>query len=267
MLGIFGERTQPGENAIHKELARWYFVDDMLAEFPKPTEIIDRSLLTLTRLAKDHPWKSIKLSPEELQYILFSSGGSLEKHIAFMHGMGLIEGGLVNREKASITITPRGWARAEELSQTNKDSRQAFVAMWFNPCMAEEEKALKQSVEDAGFTCVLIKNVEHNNKICDAIVAEIRKSRFIVADFTAGPCAGCGTCDKKDACQDKVRPRGGVYFEAGFAMGLGIPVIWTVRRDQIDQVHFDTRQYNHIDYANPEELRVRLSNRIKATIH
>ena len=39
-----------------------------------------------------------------------------------------------------------------------------------------------------------------------------------------------------------------------------------VRNDQIDHVHFDTRQYNHIVYKNAEDLKVQLTNRIRATI-
>jgi nucleoside 2-deoxyribosyltransferase len=77
-------------------------------------------------------------------------------------------------------------------------------------------------------------------------MAEIRRSGLIVADFTGN--------------------RGGVYFEAGFAMGLGLPVIWTVRQDDIDAVHFDTRQYNHITWSTPQELREKLYNRVMATI-
>jgi hypothetical protein len=69
-------------------------------------------------------------------------------------------------------------------------------------------------------------------------------------------------------------PKGRAVFDAcwscgnpaGFAMGLGIPVIWTVREDQIGQVHFDTRQYNHIVYDSAEDLRKKLHNRIAATI-
>ena len=60
--------------------------------------------------------------------------------------------------------------------------------------------------------------------------------------------------------------RGGVYYEAGFAGGLGIPVIWIVHEDDLDDVHFDTRQYNHITYSTPEELRDKLKARILATI-
>jgi nucleoside 2-deoxyribosyltransferase len=87
---------------------------------------------------------------------------------------------------------------------------------------------------------------EHANKIDDEIIAEIRRSAFLVADFTGH--------------------RGGVYFEAGFAMGLGLPVIWMCRRDDVKNLHFDIRQYNCIDWSDPEELAVRLQQRIEATL-
>ncbi len=87
--------------------------------------------------------------------------------------------------------------------------------------------------------------VHHNEKICDKIMAEIRSSQFLVADVTG--------------------QRQGVYFEAGFAMGLGRSVIWTCREDQLEEVHFDTRQYSHIVWKSPEDLREKLANRIKAT--
>ncbi|MBZ0167218.1 MAG: nucleoside 2-deoxyribosyltransferase, partial [Candidatus Omnitrophica bacterium] len=58
----------------------------------------------------------------------------------------------------------------------------------------------------------------------------------------------------------------GVYFEAGFAYGLGIPVIWCCREDNIKKLHFDTRQYNHLLWSNAKELKNKLISRIKATI-
>ena len=60
--------------------------------------------------------------------------------------------------------------------------------------------------------------------------------------------------------------RGGVYFEAGFAKGLGREVIWTVRKDRLSYVHFDTRQYNHIVWSDESDLRNQLSKRISATL-
>jgi nucleoside 2-deoxyribosyltransferase len=78
------------------------------------------------------------------------------------------------------------------------------------------------------------------------IIADIRRSKFLIADFTGH--------------------RGGVYFEAGFALGLGLPVIWTCRKEELDKLHFDIRQYNFIDWETDGELQERLTNRIRATI-
>jgi nucleoside 2-deoxyribosyltransferase len=60
--------------------------------------------------------------------------------------------------------------------------------------------------------------------------------------------------------------RGGVYYEAGYAAGRGIPVVWSCRKDQIKDLHFDIRQYNCIDWETPAELARRLESRITAVI-
>ena len=91
---------------------------------------------------------------------------------------------------------------------------------------------------------MLILEKEDTRKIDDEIIAEIRRSAFLIADFTGH--------------------RGGVYFEAGYAMGHGLPVIWTCRKDEMDKLHFDIRQYNCIDWAKPAELADRLQRRIEA---
>jgi hypothetical protein len=49
-------------------------------------------------------------------------------------------------------------------------------------------------------------------------------------------------------------------------MGLGRPVIWTCREDDRKKVQFDTRQYNHIFWKDPNDLRIKLADRIRATI-
>jgi hypothetical protein len=57
-----------------------------------------------------------------------------------------------------------------------------------------------------------------------------------------------------------------VYYEAGFAVGLPIQVIWSCRKDNPADLHFDIRQYNCIDWETPADLRNRLHNRIAALI-
>jgi hypothetical protein len=49
-------------------------------------------------------------------------------------------------------------------------------------------------------------------------------------------------------------------------MGQGKAVIFTIKEDDVKNLHFDTRQYNHIVYASPEDLYKKLYNRINATI-
>ena len=103
--------------------------------------------------------------------------------------------------------------------------------MWFDTSMTNiYQNAIAPAIEDAGYTPYRVDEDNHNNMIDNQIIAQIRQSHFIIADFTS-------EIDK---------PRGGVYYEAGFAHGLGKEVIWTCRADVIDHIHFDTRQYNHI---------------------
>lgn len=136
-------------------------------------------------------------------------------------------------------------------SGANIVSSQAFVAMWFDGSMNDAfENGIKPAIESAGYKPLRIDRKPDVNKIDDAIIAEIRRSRFLVADFTHG----------------KEGARGGVYFEAGFAHGLGIPVIYTCRKDMVDKLHFDTRQYAHIVWQDPKELHDELRNRILARI-
>ncbi len=147
-------------------------------------------------------------------------------------------------------LTVEGHRQIEAL-EVNPLSSQAFVAMWFDESVKEiRQYGIMSGIEDAGYKPYVVDEDEHIGKIDDKIIAEIRRSRFIVADFTHG---------EKGA-------RGGVYFEAGFGLGLGIPVIYTCHKGQMSDVHFDTQHYNHILWEKPEELREALANRIRAVL-
>ena len=99
------------------------------------------------------------------------------------------------------------WKNAENSLQS-VNLTMPFVAMWFDPSMNDAwEKGFRLAVHEAGYDPLRIDRTEHVNKICDEIVAQIRRARFVVADFTHGDSGA----------------RGGVYYEAGFAHGLDIP--------------------------------------------
>jgi hypothetical protein len=150
-----------------------------------------------------------------------------------------------------VAPTASGWERIESLETKATSNEQAFVAMWFDASMNEAyANGFLPAIEKAGYKPLRIDKKHHIDKIDDEIIAEIRRSRFVVSDFTCEP--------------SKVR--GGVYFEAGFAMGLGIPVIWTAKDTSVNDLHFDTRQYNHIVWTTPSELYEQLLMRIGAVI-
>ena len=56
----------------------------------------------------------------------------------------------------------------------------------------------------------------------------------------------------------------GAYFEEGYAMGSGKPVIQLCKKDV--RLHFDIAQKNTIIWETEEEIPERLKNRIIATI-
>jgi hypothetical protein len=152
---------------------------------------------------------------------------------------------------SKFTPTAGGWLKIDDLVTRLPMSSQAFVAMWFHPLMdAAYKDGVEPAIRESGYLPVRIDNKEHINKIDDEIIAEIRRSKFLVADFT---------CERE-------KIRGGVYFEAGFAMALPIPVIWTRSDASIDDLHFDTRQYNHIVWDSPQTLHKLLRTRIGAVI-
>lgn len=151
----------------------------------------------------------------------------------------------------TIQFKPEGLKRVVELqtAEVNMPSRQAFVAMWFSPELGTAyQNAIEPAIQDAGYVPLRIDAKEHVNKIDDEIIQQIRKSRFLLADFTGH--------------------RGGVYYEAGFAHGLGLPVIFTCKEDQLIDLHFDIRQYNCITWSdnNLDDFSTRIQRRIEAIL-
>ena len=173
----------------------------------------------------------------------------VEYLLAYLEKQGWLESS--GDTRATFLLTVEGHTRIAALKTSQKKSSQGFVAMWFDDSTDSAwSEGIKPGIEDAGYEAFRIDRKEHSNKIDDEIIAELRRSRFVVADFTQGDDGA----------------RGGVYYEAGFAHGLNIPVIFACRKDTLKKLHFDTRQYNHIAWETHEELRQRLGARISAEL-
>jgi len=251
------------ERSLHKMEPTMITTDNievLLATFPSgPLQRPDRALKNLTSLLSKSPWKPISLTYKKHYPILFAEDEDAfdfvlqaledEKYITVRRERYLAYDKIEYIDAPLVQLTSHGWKRIEELEKqkVGKDSNQAFVAMSFDDSLkCPYKEGIEKAIESTGYKPFRVDLKAHNEKICDLIISEIRKSHFMVADFTGH--------------------RGGVYFEAGFALGLGIDVIWTCREDDKDDLHFDTRQYNHIFWKDEKDLFERLKARIEATI-
>jgi hypothetical protein len=176
------------------------------------------------------------------------------RHLA---SQGFLDKLALERSNMAIVVTSLGIIELEKQRALQTSSTQAFVAMWFDSSTDDAwQKGFDPAVRAAGYEAFRVDQSHHPNRIDDEIIRQIRRSRFLIADFTCGR--------TKDGSESIVR--GGVYFEAGFAHGLNLPIIWSVRRDCFEALHFDTRQYPHILWREPEDLRAQLQDRIEALL-
>lgn len=208
------------------------------------SERLNRTLISIANWSKEPP-NEVEFSDEAIFRCFSKNIDQMIYYLTALNNSGWLSS--VPNLPGNARLTPEGWQYVQELQRESPVGDRVFIAMAFTSDLVSAwNEGIRPGVEAAGLRPIRIDKREHNEKICDLIVAEIRKSCLIVADVT--------------------EHRQGVYFEAGFALGLGIPVVWCCRRDQLDECHFDTRQYNHIVWDEPADLRLRLQRRIEATL-
>ena len=243
-----------------------------MARFPLSINgIIDRALMNLDNNSKNmgHPL-SPKVLRTSLDFACFYAFNSSQftRILKIMEDMAYIsvggnpttmmsDGGREPKfsQPVSASLLPAGYTRIKQLvNEPPEGSPQAFVAMWFDDSRRMYyTDAIEPAIRDAHKNFIIVNPIRidyvpHNDKICDKIISEIRKSHYVVADVTGN--------------------NAGAYYEAGFAQGLGVPVIWAV--DEIiakdEPMHFDVRQYNTVFYKSVEDLKEKLTVRIARTI-
>ena len=228
-------------------------LDNFLVGISSPA-FIDKSDKLLKHLSQqsDHAGKSIGFDESFISRSYCIDDSELMAVLEYLSETSrVIKLGRTNVDlrECKYLIKPNGWIRLEEISKSKSESSQGFVAMWFAEEMrAIYDEAIAPAIMKAGYTPHRVDLREHNDKIDDEIISQIRRSKFLVADFTGH--------------------RGGVYYEAGFAKGLGLEVFWLCSEDDLENLHFDIRQYNCITWSRRDldELSNRLALRIESVI-
>lgn len=158
--------------------------------------------------------------------------------------------------QARVTLSFAGWKRYEELKRGLASGNVAFMAMQY------QDPELDQIVDDyfrpalslTGFTLRRLDDRPQAGLIDDRLRVEIKGCRFLIADLSHG--------------------NRGVHWEAGYAEGLGKPVIYTCHKDVFSDPnhthhpHFDTNHHLTVswDLANIKGACQRLKETIRATI-
>ncbi|MFA0814614.1 MAG: hypothetical protein ACC608_02370 [Anaerofustis sp.] len=176
------------------------------------------------------------------------------KKFSYLRSISLIQHYQINNGIIDFYFTERTWQRIDELQKNNRVFKKAFIAMSFDPSLQDIREAIKSAIGENGYLPDIIDEKEHNNEIMPEIYYAIQTSDFVVADLTHN--------------------RGGVYLEAGYALGLGKQVIFTVNETlqekdgkvNAETPHFDVQQRNQIRYKDAEELKEKLIKRIEATM-
>ena len=132
-----------------------------------------------------------------------------------------------------VNLTLEGWEEYERQKHGSFSGNQGFLAMQYNDLALEEfvQEVVKPAVEHIGYGLVDMRDVARAGVIDNIMRVQIRDSAFVIADLThANP---------------------GAYWEAGYAEGLGKPVIYICEKAKFekDSTHFDTNHCTTIPWT------------------
>jgi hypothetical protein len=224
---------------------------------PHSTTAVPQKLMRLLDLLakKGQPGQVVQFHPDveaplvdapdawQVRYLInaLEKRGDLERAVTRQPGVVPSPGS----PKDGYRLTVDGWTRLNP--GPGGVPGHCFVAMWFDPQMdpVYEDGIYPAIKVDCQMEPDRVDRSPSNDRIDDRVIAAIRAAEFTIADVTGH------------------RPN--VYFEAGFAMALGRPVIWTAKQGE-PALHFDVRQFPLLEWRTPEDLREKLRYRVLATI-
>lgn len=167
----------------------------------------------------------------------------------------LFESGLLSGHwtyPVTATLSFHGWEYYERLAKGGAAYCKAFMAMKFGEPALEKifSTVFKLAAQKAGFDLFKLDDVPKAGLIDDRLRVEIQASDFLIAGLTHGNL--------------------GAYWEAGYAEGLGKPVIYTCERSKFEatKTHFDTNHHLTIkwDTESPATAGENLKATIRATL-
>ena len=166
---------------------------------------------------------------------LYSEIGAPSSDLAFklmeeLEEKGVLKSGHITKTFKSSTLvnvnlTLKGWEQYEAEKRGRFDGNCGFIAMKFGDDDLDDlvQNVVKPTLKEGiGYELYNMKDVSRAGIIDDIMRVQIRDSAFVIAELT--------------------HDNPGAYWEAGYAEGLGKPVIYICKKEKFDEIstHFDT---------------------------
>ena len=138
----------------------------------------------------------------------------------------------------SVTLSLDGWEQYEEEQRGKFAGNYGFLAMEFDDPEHETfaQEVLKPAVEmGTGFELHDQRDKSKAGIIDNLLRVNVRDARFVIVDLT--------------------HDNRGAYWEAGYAEGLGKPVVYICTKEKFDEAgtHFDTNHLTTVQWSSGEE--------------
>lgn len=127
-----------------------------------------------------------------------------------------------------------------------EDTKDAFIIGSCDQNREEYIEEIKNIIEEIGLNPIFAEDLEDYNNydlFCDKICTHIRCSRIIITDLSAPLREICEQCKTLDYF-----PSLNVYWEYGYAAGLGKPQIVICDEEQFDKIPFDVAGKQILQY-------------------
>lgn len=146
-----------------------------------------------------------------------------------------------------VNFSTKATPKTKTKNSDNVKTGTAFVIMAIDPEkpeLVDVLHAIKESCKSFGIEARRVDEIEHQDKITNIILDEIRSCEFLIADLS--------------------HERPNVYYEIGYAHALNKkPILY---RRKGTRVHFDLSLHNVPEYQNTTELKQYLTKRLEAIL-
>lgn len=230
--------------------------DDVSRRADLPKDLVERTFYAISQLGRFSNGATLSGNGKSYSSITLSDDDSYDEYLRFTSVDDLLERYYLARapeEKSSGNVAnlwtyhldsdfliPKGAAKATKANT-------AFVLMAMDPAKPELEdvyNTIKAVCKEFGIAAYRADEIQHQDRITDLILEEIRACEHLIADLTY--------------------ERPNVYYEVGYAHAINKrPILY---RRLGTPLHFDLSIHNVPQYKNTTELRDLLIKRLEAIL-